>query len=199
MPTERFYNLSQQKREKIKNAIIQELIRVPYESMSINRIIRSASISRGSFYTYFQDKRDSFTYVLYGIREDMWNICRDSLKRSEGNFWMMMRDLLTGSIEYCERYGYSTLLESTFSNPALIRICHESLQPSVEIWNDIYNRINKGQFRQESKEELLVLTRIGLELLIMIQHEYYTRTLTLEEAIYSLDVRMNMIRHGVCA
>lgn len=199
MPTERFLNLPEKKKEKIKNAIIQELLRVPYENVSINQIIRLAGISRGSFYTYFQDKRDAYSYILRGIQCDIWKICRDSLEDSGGNFWTMLRALLTGSVMYCEEYGYSRLLENTLNNPALARIFYESLMPSEEIWDGIYVRINTGQFKLRTREELWILTRIGTELLTMLLNDYFSRSVSLDEAVRSLDVRMNIIRYGVCA
>ena len=40
------------------NAIMHELMRVPFSEISINKIIHEANISRGSFYQYFNDKYD---------------------------------------------------------------------------------------------------------------------------------------------
>ena len=41
--------------------------RVPYEKVSINQIIHNADISRGSFYTYFVDKKDLLEYILSDV------------------------------------------------------------------------------------------------------------------------------------
>ena len=51
MPSATFYNLPEEKRERLLRAAREEFSRVPYESASVNRIIRSAGIPRGSFYT----------------------------------------------------------------------------------------------------------------------------------------------------
>ena len=64
MPTERFLRLSLEKQDRIMAASEREFSEHPMESISINRIIRDAGISRGSFYTYFLDKRDVFMYIL---------------------------------------------------------------------------------------------------------------------------------------
>ena len=48
MPTERFLKLPEEKKEKILEALIREFCDEPLESVSINRIIRDAGISRGS-------------------------------------------------------------------------------------------------------------------------------------------------------
>ena len=56
MPSTRFENLAEEKKEKIIEAAIEEFIEKGYERASINSIIKMADISRGSFYTYFEDK-----------------------------------------------------------------------------------------------------------------------------------------------
>lgn len=60
MSTERFEKLSKDKRQRILDAAREEFSRVSYEEASINQIIKNAGISRGSFYTYFEDKKISF-------------------------------------------------------------------------------------------------------------------------------------------
>ena len=62
MPTERFLRLPKEKIEAIRIAAVKEFMRVPLEEASINRIVHDADISRGSFYTYFEDK-DEFNPV----------------------------------------------------------------------------------------------------------------------------------------
>ncbi|ETP70922.1 transcriptional regulator, partial [Lachnospiraceae bacterium JC7] len=64
MATERFEKLSEDKKKRILLAAREEFARVPYEEASINQIIKNAGISRGSFYTYFEDKNDLLQYVF---------------------------------------------------------------------------------------------------------------------------------------
>ena len=69
MPTQRFFKLKEEKRQLILKAAAHEFSRVPYSAASINQIIKEADISRGSFYTYFEDKDDLLRYMLRGVRE----------------------------------------------------------------------------------------------------------------------------------
>lgn len=69
MPTKRFLKLKEEKQHVILAAAIHEFSSVPYSSASINQIIKEADISRGSFYTYFEDKDDLMQYILRGFRE----------------------------------------------------------------------------------------------------------------------------------
>ena len=56
MATARFLKLSEEKKQRILKAGFEEFARYPFRDASINRIIKNAEISRGSFYTYFEDK-----------------------------------------------------------------------------------------------------------------------------------------------
>ncbi len=53
-----FYNLPKEKQQRIIDAILKEFYCSPAEKVNINRIIKNAKISRGSFYQYFDDKVD---------------------------------------------------------------------------------------------------------------------------------------------
>lgn len=64
MPTERFLKLKEDKKKRILDAAFREFSRMPFQEASINRIIKDAEISRGSFYTYFEDKTDVLQMIL---------------------------------------------------------------------------------------------------------------------------------------
>ena len=64
MPTERFIRLPDEKKKVILEAAVDEFSRVPFDKVSINQIIKNAEISRGSFYTYFEDKMDVLRYIF---------------------------------------------------------------------------------------------------------------------------------------
>lgn len=70
MPSERFLKLPVEKRQRIVKAGFNEFCREPVSNANINNIIKGAGISRGSFYTYFEDKLDLLRYILAeGMRE----------------------------------------------------------------------------------------------------------------------------------
>lgn len=64
MPSQTFYNLPVDKRATIMNASKQEFSEYTFHEASINRIIKKAQISRGSFYMYFENKEDLFLYIM---------------------------------------------------------------------------------------------------------------------------------------
>lgn len=64
MPKQTFLNLTEEKRQMIINAAIDEFAEYGFEAASINRIVSNSGISKGSFYQYFDDKMDVFRYLL---------------------------------------------------------------------------------------------------------------------------------------
>ena len=92
MATERFQKLSQDKKDRILQAARHEFARVPFEDASINRMIKDAGISRGSFYTYFTDKLDLLHYVFRdeGMRNEQY--FRELILRKQGNYWEALRE-----------------------------------------------------------------------------------------------------------
>jgi AcrR family transcriptional regulator len=69
MCTETFLRLPEEKRSRVLDAAWEEFTTVPFAEASINQIIRRAGIPRGSFYQYFTDKTDLFSYLLSTLRD----------------------------------------------------------------------------------------------------------------------------------
>lgn len=64
MPKQAFFNLTESKQATIMQAVFDEFEQTSFCDASINRIIKTANISRGSFYLYFEDKEDVYQYLL---------------------------------------------------------------------------------------------------------------------------------------
>ncbi len=64
MPKETFFNLPEEKRQKIVDIAIEEFAENDYLNASVSNIVSRASIAKGSFYQYFDDKRDLYIYLF---------------------------------------------------------------------------------------------------------------------------------------
>ena len=69
MPSQTFFNLPEQKREALIKIALDEFSTFDYNSASISRIVRDTGIAKGSFYQYFQDKKDLYVYLLNLVSE----------------------------------------------------------------------------------------------------------------------------------
>lgn len=94
MPKETFLNLPEEKKDRILKAIKAEFARVPYDKVSINKIVKNAEIPRGSFYMYFEDKDDMLEYSLSSFYDGIKLIALESLKENSGDIFALYNDIL---------------------------------------------------------------------------------------------------------
>jgi AcrR family transcriptional regulator len=64
MPKPTFYNLPDDKRTLIEDIAIDEFGERGFEGASISAMVARAGIAKGSFYQYFEDKRDLFMHLV---------------------------------------------------------------------------------------------------------------------------------------
>ena len=94
MPTDTFYRLPAQKRERLLAAIFDELSRVPVTELSINRIVQGADISRGSFYQYFRDRDDLIQFLLDSVRNHIADFIGTTAPACHGDPFELLRRIL---------------------------------------------------------------------------------------------------------
>ena len=73
MPTQKFINLTESKKQTILTAMCREFMNIPYSEIRISNLIQKAGISRASFYLYFEDKEDLVNWYFE-------KLCLDSFK-----------------------------------------------------------------------------------------------------------------------
>lgn len=64
MPKATFFNLPQEKQNRILEIAAGEFAAHPYNVASISKIVRQAGIAKGSFYQYFEDKKGLYQTLI---------------------------------------------------------------------------------------------------------------------------------------
>lgn len=85
MPSDTFFRLPEEKRQRFLNAAWYEFTTARFSDVSINQIIRNAKIPRGSFYQYFTDKDDLFHYLTHSMHTYFLDLFRLALKKVRGD------------------------------------------------------------------------------------------------------------------
>ena len=97
MPSSTFFRLPQEKRERLLCAATDEFARTTFAEASINRIVQSARIPRGSFYQYFEGKEDLFFFLLESMKDSYIKTLGRAISEVNGDVFAMplrMFDLL---------------------------------------------------------------------------------------------------------
>lgn len=161
MPKDTYYNLPDEKRLRIFNAAVDELIRVPVSEMSINQIIQNAGISRGSFYQYFKDKHDLVQYVLADYVVQFTEAVRGSMKKAGGNLFDGLEFLFGEMIEMAEdeavRKALTNLIMEAGGKGCTFDYAMRVQQRIVEILTE---EADRAALALESEEALHRLARV---------------------------------------
>lgn len=175
MPSERFYRLSEEKQMAIWKASMQEFASVPYEKVSINKIIHNAGISRGSFYTYFEDKRDLLSFLLEDTSAKWKKFCLDRLDKTDGDVFSMMEALMDYAIYFCKNNDLFSLHKNLIIYPGdeIMGYISERVNMEKTIEEEFYRKIDRSRLRDNSVDGVMLLMKLCLIAMMAGITEYH--------------------------
>lgn len=164
MPKETFYRLPDEKRERIMAAAEREFLENSFEAASINRIIKEAAIPRGSFYQYFEDKKDIFLYIVSTHKNEAFGFVESFIKDSDGDVFSFMRKAIDFMIS-AECSEKVEGMKRVFSQPWVFdMIVSDTMKGKQEEANTpkgiMFKYIDKNQLNVENDDELIALINI---------------------------------------
>lgn len=164
MPKETFYRLPDEKRERIMAAAEREFLENSFEAASINRIIKEAAIPMGSFYQYFEDKKDIFLYIVSTHKNEAFGFVESFIKDSDGDVFSFMRKAIDFMIS-AECSEKVEGMKRIFSQPWVFdMIVSDTMKGKQEEANTpkgiMFKYIDKNQLNVENDDELIALINI---------------------------------------
>lgn len=157
MPKNTFYNLDESKRQVIFRAAVVEFSTHRFSDASINRIIKTAGIPRGSFYQYFVDKQDIFLHVFEEILKEKQEILRNATDvNPEANVFDLCLQTVKASYEWSRaRPEYSQIsMLMEIDNSGFIANLRAT---SAKELKDVVERDKgRGLIRREIDSDLIV-------------------------------------------
>jgi len=169
MPSERFFHLPIEKRDRIIQASIKEYTRTDDSDISINRIIQDAGIPRGSFYQYFKDKDDLRDYLLQDFLEYVKRNVGSYLDQGKGDMFQFAIDTINEMGEFIEKQkNLALIIRKAFSNfqygcdvPKKI-LCDMG---GAEISKDVFQRLRTTYYMNYDEKDVYACYEILIELI----------------------------------
>ena len=146
MPSERFFKLSEDKQQRIIEASMDEFIASGMHDASINRLIKDADISRGSFYTYFEDKDDLFNFIFSTLKHSSASIILDEIEKQHGDVFAAAKALVErGSVADDKKDKTTILFDKLMSDFGIMaHISEIPREKAVSHFNELYRKIYAG-------------------------------------------------------
>lgn len=101
MPLETFFNLPEEKREKILNSATDEFSENGFAKTSIAKIAKSAGVAKGSMYQYFKDKKELFVHIFKVALDTKLKFMEDIIRDSDKlDFYETFEKMLIAGIKF---------------------------------------------------------------------------------------------------
>lgn len=112
MPKEMFLNIKEEKRQMFIEVAIKEFSTKSFEEVSVNSIIKKANISRGSFYTYFDNLEELLHYIMQSVKDERLKHIKGFLDKSGSNFFEFIRKLFVYDYDKYNQNGTHSLFKN---------------------------------------------------------------------------------------
>ena len=195
-----YYNLEKDKQERLVDACMEEFSSYTFSDASINRIIKRAEISRGSFYQYFEDKEDCYLEMLGIIAEEKYHIFKDVVQAEASNvfeaYLNMLRQVKIWMEAQPRYYKIGVLMELDKSS-----FIQKLIKQNPGMMEYFLSLIRKDQangiIRPDVNPQLLSDVLIGFNQKLLMEHfvnKDYDRMVEASEAVLDLIQKGTMVR-----
>ncbi len=142
MPKDTFFNLSQEKQERIIESAKTAFSKKRYSAVTIDAIVALAKIPKGSFYQYFDNKDDLYKYIFYDVGKDKKEMLLEALDQyDELDFSKMLMQLMNKAYEFEARDRRIFELKQRFLNEVPQETKNIILSELVPATMDLYKQI----------------------------------------------------------
>ena len=195
-----YYNLPADKRDRIMKAVVKETESKAYDKISINKIVKDAGISRGSFYQYFDDKWDLLILMLKDFYIKLSRECINALESNGGDIFAASESVFRFVIGeyYSEKYGSALKTIFLHSNVNTIEFLKRKRDNDCEksLLEEIKELINRDMYHIECETSIEYIITILTSLMMRLWFEAFVLDKDKDEICEELRHMFLMIRNG---
>ncbi|RSK28547.1 TetR/AcrR family transcriptional regulator [Bacillus sp. HMF5848] len=163
MPKDTFFNLATEKREHILQVAIEEFAQYTYHKASISRIVEKAGIAKGSFYQYFQDKKDLFVYIMENSAQKKMTYLAATLQSIDTHpFFQIVEELSLAGIQFAKDHPLLSKISDDFMKEPNIglkkQILGDNLPKSYEFFEMLLKKAaEKGEIKADIDYKIVAI------------------------------------------
>ena len=205
MPKETFINLPEEKKIKIEKAAIQEFVDYPYDGASINRIVERAEISKGSFYQYFEDKKDIYKHIINKIVEEKIKYMSPLLFNPGSlDFFTLIKELFLSALRFAQSRPDLVVIGNRLladrNHPLYVEIMSENTTKSVKIYQDLLKKaIDEGNVRDTIDITMTASFVTNLSIFIAEYYKEHINETIDEKILETVEKCLDILKNGIGA
>ena len=157
MPKETFLNLSDDKRRHIENVAIKEFASQGFDKASINVIVKNSGIAKGSFYQYFDDKKDLFFHLLISVvMEKKLKYMAPLFKDNENyDFFTLIKEMFIAGLNFARENPDLDKIALWLNKNTNHSVYKELIKKTGNVSSNIYEKLlKKGQLSGDIKSNI---------------------------------------------
>lgn len=160
LPKKTFFNIPEEKREKITKMLIKYFAERPYSKVDIEDIAKECGIAKGSMYQYFENKKDMYFYAVKIATEKSLEILKD-VNFEDISIFDYVEQSFEVSWNFLMKYPYEYMLleKSAFYDDSPyreeIRDYYEKITKSI-LFDFVVKNQKSGFIRDDIPTEVIV-------------------------------------------
>lgn len=202
LPTQTFFNLSEEKRKRLIDAAMEEFSEKSLNQASINTIIKNACVSRGSFYQYFENKEDLFFYIMKLVKTDSQRLFIEEIKKADGDLFLGVRHYfpkLLSSVMETPNADFFKQLFLHLDYRISKEVTPEQLRESEEgntARKAVFSHVDRNRLKADTDEELLCLLNFIVSMMMQEIVEGYAKERPKKKIQFYFCQKLNWLEHG---
>lgn len=100
MPLQTFFNLPETRRQEIIDIAVEEFALHEYAQASLSEIIKKSGVAKGSFYRYFESKKDLYLYLIDYLIQKRLAFAGGITENTEGDFFALLVENFTRKLRF---------------------------------------------------------------------------------------------------
>lgn len=201
MPNQTFHHLPNDKKERIIQAIIDEFSIHTFEHINLSNIVRASQIPRGSFYQYFEDKKDVFDFVYAYIGQIKMKFIGDILNPNHDMpFLKRFESIYVAGLDFASSYpklmkaGQKMMASEIFKEHDMMK---KATDQAIEFYgNFIRSDQDKGLIRSNLDPVLLASVMIEFSNQVSLS-EYMKDTIDRQHVEMKVKGLIDLIQKGI--
>jgi AcrR family transcriptional regulator len=168
MPLKTFKNLREERQKEIIDTCLKEFALHDYNEVSLSKIISKLGLAKGSFYRYFESKRDLYEYLIEYAKELNVGLYEKTLKEPADDIFSAWSRFYFEAAkldnEHPEFGGFGYKVSQERDNVVLGNVALKSKMRGIKVLKGLFEeQQKKGNIRKDADIDQMIYTLLQVQ------------------------------------